>query len=328
MKKSVHNWALAAALALLTCPPLFASEEDAIIHSFDRPLTVYLFTSTSSLYLDILPSYWDDALKLKSNDGTSAGAGISYRDFGVKFSGSMLGKKESSSERGRTEYRDLYFSHGSRRHLVTAHYQDYRGFYFDNPGRMGMDTKDPETVLPSLEVRQFAVNASWNFRKNFSMSAFTDHSERQNISDWSHMLMASYTAFSIRNEAPIIPGGAAGVPDDVREYSGGTYHTVSLQPGIGGTLAARRFYLTGFMLMGGGIMLHDSDTGEGDSLQFGSMFKMFLGMAMGYNGDSFFSGLRFTGDTTETSNINGYQLTTSSYHMECVVGCRFYSGII
>lgn len=328
MPNLLRNIVLAAALACSPGLPLFASEDDDIIQTFNNTHTVYLFASDAAMGLDVLPSEWDHPIKIMSNTGSIEGLGLSYRGYGIRVSGSMLEKREASSDFGTTEYRDIYLSRGSRKYFVTARYQDYRGFYVDNPGRIGLGQGDSGTALPSLEIRQVSINACYNFRDNFSMSAFTDHSERQNDSDWSHMLMASYTSFTISSDGPVLPEGAISVPEDARQYRGGSYHGLSIQPGIGGTWAARKFYLTGFMLMGGGIMLHKSDTGESDSLKLGPMFKMFLGMALGYNGDAFFSGVNVTGDTTETANINGYQVTTSAFHMECVVGCRFSSGLI
>jgi hypothetical protein len=253
--------------------------------------------------------------------------GFSYRGFGFSFGTEIDGSQKDEEEYGKTEYIDYQLKYFKRNLGFVGYFQQYGGFYLENPGDYGNVAGDSTAKRKDLKVMNMGVNAFYIFSERFSLNSSFDQTEKQLRSGGSFLAMVSVTRLVIESDRSLIPPARETRFADDSGYKGGKHTGIAAAPGVGYTFVFKNFFVSGAVFLGMGIMqkIQENDRGEVKTVEpYG---KNNLNISIGYNSDFLFGGLMLTNDSTlfksDVQEKTTTEIRVDSTNMEIYAGIRW-----
>lgn len=238
-----------------------AQVDSVYVRSFERPLSVRIYTQSKILNLDY--EYGEDKEKsFVSNTPLNIGFGLGWKK--TMISGSITISQLRDKSKGRTTSFDFQYRYYGQKLIGDIIIQRYKGLYNDNP---------PHLIYPNLRVNRYGLAGHYIFNnKKFSYSAVFDNTALQRNSAGSFHLggMALYT--KVNADSAFL------FKDD--------YKQKNIQFGISGGYAytwvwKRNYYLTGSLSVG--VNLGIDDIPGLHNKKIGVYPSLYSRIATGYN---------------------------------------------
>ena len=234
--------------------------------------------------------------------------------------------KKDEDEYGESENLNFLLHYYGKNFGIDTYFQRYKGFYIENsedryttwtPG-------DPLVQFPDMEIHIAGLNLYYIFSGDkFSLRAAYDQSEIQVKSAGSFMLMLSFNYFSLKNETSIIPSSVDNNFGSISGLEKGIFLTTSLSPGYAYTFSNGSFFFTPALFVGAGGQYQIIKTSFGDKVQFWRYtLKLNSKVSLGYNGESFITGVTCNFDMTQIVIKDGI-LESVLFDAYAYVGIRF-----
>lgn len=340
------------------------------IDDFSRRITIRPFLAVPLQALVIQPSSNNSkALKSLTDGDTNAdssspatrrsityypnftlagGLGVSYWVFGLSAQMAIKGTAKPESRYGRTKYFDLQLHYYFRKLGVDAFYQNYRGYYLENPKQynswvyqngspvyLSYTRGGPGTVRSDLRITTLGFNVFYVFADDYSLDAAFKQSERQNRSGGSFLLMLSGMNSRVSASSSLLPLAQEWLYGIYHGFKGGNFTSLGIAPGYSYTfLIGSRYFITPVIFVGAGVMtdsLRLQRTQEellagrdGKKNKLEAFLKTNLRLALGYNGDSFFYGLAGVLDISASQGFIRTSISVGIYrgYFEAFAGYR------
>lgn len=230
----------------------FRVYDDLLILRFfiDVPKYNFALEDTSDLSNPAEPVGKD--LAIEPNIGSNFGIGIAYGGYGVSGSLPNANSNKDTSIYGHTDRFDFQFYYTSRHWGVDFFYQNYKGFYLDNPVlyNPGFRTGDVYPQFSTLKILNIGVGGFYNLNENYSSNAAFSQGERQLTSAGSFIVDTSISFLRLNTSESLVPASEKSFYPDLDSYRGGEYIIWSVKPGYGYNLVYGRLTLGGMFALG------------------------------------------------------------------------------
>ncbi len=278
----------------------------------------------------------------------AGGMGVSYWVFGLSAQMAITGTAKPDSRYGRTKFFDLQLHYYFRKLGVDIFYQNYRGYYLENPKQynswvyqngtpvsLSYKRSDPGTVRSDLRIATVGFNVFYVFSDNYSLDAAFKQTERQNRSGGSFLLMLSGMNSRVSASTSLLPLTQEWLYGIYHGFKGGNFTSLGIAPGYSYTfLIGTNYFITPVIFVGAGVMtdslrLHRTPEEilagrDGVKHKLEAFLKTNLRLALGYNGDSFFYGLAGVLDISASQGFIKTSISVGVYrgYFEAFAGYR------
>ena len=286
-----------------------------------------LMTVSKSNALDLINRNNNTSLRLRSLDVVSIGFGFNYKWFGLSFGIGIPANAADEKKYGKSERVDLQVNIYSKKFVVDAFIQEYKGFYVANADKLTEWDDSIEPQRPRMSAFSLGLGAYYVFNhKNFSYRAAYIRNVMQKKSAGSFLLGGFYNL----NSAGFPPGDKASfVPNyfpieiqesiPIEEYFS---RNVGISFGYTYTFVFfKRFFLNLSLLPGVGaksiVVYRDGMRDRENSL--GVLFN--ARTALGYENKYFLLGLT-TYAITGSMHFEEYEIKPSTSNLKIFVAKR------
>ena len=276
------------ALFLSEIPAVYSQEENAeYIEKIENKLTVSIryihrysrLRITSRLNKDAAPVIY------APNVGGGIGASVKYKwlTLGYTF------KLPRDEKYGNTKYTDITLDIRGRHFGLSFFYLQYRSLYIRNPDEVGYLPAGEVPLRPDLKVTTLGFLSNYAIRKNFSVKAAFDQTERQKKSAGSFLLMMGDRFSGLKNDSSFIPLTLKEHFDKTNIISDIHTNTLTVAPGGGYTFVLSRYVsITSILYLGWGVQMRFYDQDNAKKFNVRMPFFLKSMSAIGYNGEKFF----------------------------------------
>jgi Domain of unknown function (DUF4421) len=260
-------------------------------------------------------------LTYKPNNSIGLGFGVYIFEIGAELTFAVPINAERESLFGKTRATDLQLNLLGKRWGLDLFYQNYKGFYVDDPNG-NIVAGAPYPQRPDLRTNNFGVNGIYFFNKRFSLRSAYNFSERQRKSAGSFSLTGTLNFFEVQGDSalyskkyePIFGAGTA--------FSRMDMNTFSVSPGYSHTLVFKNLFVNASLSLGPAYHWIDYEVG-GRSLSASSLNSFFdVRAGIGYNGKRFFCGFNFV-NQTRAIKFENILFANSSTTFKLLFGYRF-----
>jgi hypothetical protein len=260
-------------------------------------------------------------LTFKPNNTAGLGFGVYIFEVGVELTFAVPINAERESLFGKTKATDLQLNLLGKRWGLDLFYQNYNGFYVDDPNGK-IVTGAPYPQRPDLRTRNLGINGIYFFNKRFSLRSAYNFSERQRKSAGSFSLSGTLNFFRVQGDSalyskkyePVFGAGTAFYQIDM--------NTFSVSPGYSYTLVVKSFFANASLSVGPAYHWVDYQVG-GQSRSASSLNSFFdIRAGIGYNGKRFFCGVNLV-NQTRTVKFENILFANSSTTFKLLFGYRF-----
>lgn len=326
-------------ISLISLPFLISAQDGVEVSSSKRE-----YDSIRSVYIKSYPDHFflwpvlkqrrlnftltdlpdrNKSLTYRSNNSYALGLGVYLFELGIEFAFAVPFGEKNEVIYGESDTRDLQVSLFSKKWGVDLSYQKYTGFYIDDP-TVKIPTKTPYPQRPDIETRNIGLTGNYIFsNKKFSLRSAYNFMERQLRSSGSFVLFTSINGFKTIGDSAILGDAYRndfGVDARIKEIKSTTF---SIAPGYTYSLIHQGFFVNATLALGPAHnwLHYESEDGTNkDDTEFTAFFL--ARVAVGYNGDRFFSGLSFTNQGSN-AKFDSIQLASSSGIFKILFGFRF-----
>jgi Domain of unknown function (DUF4421) len=260
-------------------------------------------------------------LTFKPNNSVGLGFGLYVFEVGVELTFAVPINAERESLFGKTKATDLQLNLLGKRWGLDLFYQNYKGFYVDDPsGKIASGAPYPQR--PDLRTNNFGVNGIYFFNKRFSLRSAYNFSERQRKSAGSFSLTGTLNFFGVEGDSSLYSKKYEPVFGAGTAFSQIGMNTFSVSPGYSYTLVVKKFFANASLSVGPAYHWVDYQV-VGRSLSASSLNSFFDSRAgMGYNGKRFFCGVNLV-NQTRTVKFENIVFANSSTTFKLLFGYRF-----
>jgi hypothetical protein len=262
-----------------------------------------------------------DKLTFKPNNSVGLGFGIYLFEIGAELTFAVPINAEKESLFGKTKATDLQLNLLGKRWGLDLFYQNYKGFYVDDPnGKIVPGAPYPQR--PDLRTNNFGVNGIYFFNKRFSLRSAYNFSERQRKSAGSFSLTGTLNFFEVRGDSALYSKKYEPVFGAATAFFKMNMNTFSISPGYSYTLVVKNFFANASLSIGPAYHWVDYQV-AGQSLSASSLNSFFdIRAGVGYNGKRFFCGINLV-NQTRTIKFESIQFANSSTTFKLLFGYRF-----
>lgn len=254
---------------------------------------------------------------LRPNISNVFGVTLGYKAFSLTIGGAAQTQEADPSERGVSEYDDYQIQFHKKRWGLDLIYQNFKGFYHTQY----KENQTQYTLVPELKVSKSGVNLFYVFSpEQYSLAAAYSQTERQKQSGFSWIAMATLNQINARGQGPILHQNIRSQFGAYEFFSGFEMLNLGTLFGFGTTLVYEAFYTSFQMLMG--PSLQDYKTHGLNRDQFLVAMVQNFRFSLGYNGETYFGGMKYIGDSSITEDSDFF-LRPNSNLLEIFVGLRF-----
>lgn len=284
------------------------------IESFTTDFTVEYFYGSGTLDLNVkADSSASTNPEFRSNPQAFNGIGLSYKDYGVALTGSLVGMNNSftkdESIYGETKTLGFSFYYFSRKFGIDFFYKNYKSFY----------RTENTQIYPDLKIINAGLNATYVFSDDFSFKAAFKMSERQKRSAATWLASVGVGFSEISNSGPLIPNDVKSRFTEDSDFEKGKFYSISAAAGGAFTLTSNGYYfLTGSLMLGLSPQLQNQDGDK--SIHIG--LKSNVKLALGYNGDRYYFGVNLQADGVAL-RLKAAEMTVMNIDAQISVGHRF-----
>lgn len=335
---------LAAFFCILSLP-LFsndsipAREKDSVLAaqapvykiSYSDQLGIYLYgiSKYSNFELREAGQPNDSIIKYSPNSNFNLGAGFSYKWMGFSLAFNLGFINNDNSLKGKTSSLDLQLDIFTRRLLMNANLQAYKGFYWYNPEVFYPEWNKQDSLLvrPDITTLSLGFNGIYVFKHDkFSIRAPYQFTERQLKSCGSWLAGWRFSVYSMVADSSIVPEPLYGFYPNLSKMGG--LGSLSMGGSFGYTYTfvwGNYFFVNGLLMIGLNLQslaaydLDDEPLGSASSVSSHATFRFSLGV----NKPGSYYGLSFFSDSFLLKNPNETELTYSFGKFRIYYGLRF-----
>lgn len=161
---------------------------------YSEQLLLKFGTIVKSNKLELINKNDNQHAKFSPTGLSSLGGGFNYKWLGFAISFGLPNPEESVRKYGNTKKIDAQLNIFSKKFGVDAIFQNYKGFYLENPSALTTSPKDSFPHLPTMETVSVGVEGAyfWNHKK-FSYKAAYVRNTVQNKSAGSLLIGGFYS---------------------------------------------------------------------------------------------------------------------------------------
>ncbi len=265
-------------------------------------------------------------VKLAPAGGLDLGFGFNYKWLGLGFTYGLPTGVQSDSTKGKTKKFDLQLNIYSKRVVVDALYQKYRGFHMANPGDFA--NWDSTTVFPQLpDMENYSIGASAYYifnHKRFSYRAAYVRNEVQNKSAGSLLVGPFFNADAATTNDGFVSSDLPLEVQDTFDISSFSSISYGLAVGYTYSLVIKKKIFMNFSLVPGiGVKdLKTSMQGVERASKQGVAARVTYRFAMGYEHRWFLLGLTVY-STQGNVEIDNFQFKPGAGILKLFVAKRF-----
>jgi len=267
----------------------------------------------------------DSEYEYVPNVNFNTGARVSYLGIEILFKTKIKGTSFSEEEFGKTDYFDFQFSFYKQKFGVDFIYQNYKGFYLNEPGEYGFSRGDVNSLRPDIELTTVGFNGFYVFSDTFSFSAAYKLFERQKKSQGSFLLMASFNYHYLKSDRSLLPTPINGENGTLIDYRGGEYISIGMAPGYAYSYIYKNYFITPGLFLGGGIMDKVDEIEKKNKERFQPFLKANARLSLGFNGNRYVYGFTIFGDNVFSHSFSSKipSINIFSGYAEFFAGIRF-----
>ncbi len=307
-------------LALAQSPQSIRSQ---YIKDFPDDFFVWPLVKQRSTSFDIaLQGDRSKKLTYRPNNAYGLGFGIYAFGIGAEITFAIQPKQSSQDIYGHSAARDLQLNLISKRWGMDVFTQHYAGFYLNDPSK-SVPAGTPYPQRPDISTWNTGLNGIYVFNKNkYSLKAAYNFSEKQLKSGGSFLLTGTLNTFSLRADSSVYGPSYESVFGVNADFQKLDYTTLSIAPGYGHTLVLKNFFLNGSLSVGPANhwVSYQSHGTDRSSITLNSFID--FRVALGYNGDKFFSGITFISQA-RNMKFEQVEFTSSNSTFKLLFGYRF-----
>ncbi|HTF17959.1 MAG TPA: DUF4421 family protein [Chryseolinea sp.] len=266
----------------------------------------------------------DSRLIYRPNRPYSFGMGVYLFELVLELAGSLPVSSHSEEIYGESRARDLQLNIFGKKWGLDLYRQKYEGFYIVDPNKaVPADTPFPQR--PDIYTRNLYGTVSYTFNnKKFSLRSAYNFTERQLKSSGSFLLFGSLNGFKTRGDSALLgPEYQSKFGTDAKIMEIRSTH-LGVAPAYSYSLIhSKGFFINGLFALGPAsnwIKYKSEGGGELEDLKFSYFYVARI--AMGYNGDKFFTGVSYGGQSTN-ARFESVRLRSSTGTLKILVGIRF-----
>ncbi len=290
----------------------------------DKLLVKYT-NSVKYTKLDIVNRNTNKKVELHPAGSLDLGMEIGYKWFGLGLSYGLPSSAESDSIKGETKRFDIQFNIYSKKVVVDALYQRYKGFYVNNPENF---TDWSPSILPQLpNMENYSLGASAYYilnHKKFSYRAAYVRNEIQNKSAGSLLFGPFFNFDEAYTDDQFIPRVLPLAVQD--SFAIDFFSSTSYGLAIGYTYSfviKKKVFMNFSMVPGIGVKdLKTSLNGVAKATRSGVAARITYRLAMGYEQRSFLLGLTLYG-TQGSIVIDNFEFSPGAGKLKLFVAKRF-----
>lgn len=310
--------------------------QDSIRHhyidEFNDHLIPKTFINYRQLGFRISPkSRGETGIQYNPNVATTYGFGVVFKKLSVSFGLKFPQPAIEQTNKGDSKYLDFQINSFGRRFGYDIIYQDYKGYYIENPGSV-LPNWGGGSVFPQrndLHLLNISANFNYIFNPNkFSYRSIFIFDERQLRSAGSFILTGSANYLTIRADSSLIPTQTNLNFDRIDDFSKGNFFGIAVAPGYAYNLILFRsiFFSLGLTATFG-LQFQEYGLNNFSRQYLGLLFKFLARAAIGYNGKRFFIGISgFIDGTTLALDKNSISANTSNWSI--FLGYRFKTKLL
>lgn len=242
------------------------------------------------------------------NEAFNIGFGFNYKWFGLDLAFNIPGFNNDNEMYGKTNKTDLQAHIYTRRIIIDANLQRYKGFYIKNANELmsNWQSNEPYPQRSDIETISIACNLTYSFNsKKFSYKSAFIQNEMQKKSAGSFLLGGFSSLFSMRAGSDIIPNNSEKIfNDDLHLVSSGSFN-FGVSFGYIYTFIIKKNYFITLSLVPGLAMGVSSGTTVSNKATFYPAKidgKFFARLSMGYNSKKYYYGFLFVNDNYTSSS--------------------------
>ncbi|MGC3944989.1 MAG: DUF4421 family protein [Chryseolinea sp.] len=265
----------------------------------------------------------DARLIYRPNRPYSLGMGVYMFEVVLELTGSLPVSSHSEEIYGESRARDFQVNMFGKKWGVDLYRQKYEGFYIVDPENpVPPDTPHPQR--PDIYTRNLYGTVSYTFNnKKFSLRSAYNFTERQLKSSGSFLLFGSLNGFKTRGDSALLGSEyQAKFGSDAKIMEINSTH-FGVAPGYTYSLIhSKGFFINGVFALGPAsnwIRYKSEDGSESKDVKFNSFYVARI--AMGYNGDRFFAGVSYGGQSTN-ARFESVRLRASTGTLKLLFGFR------
>lgn len=304
-----------------------STKSDNIYYSdLTDKLLIKFTNNVKSTGLNITNKNTERTVKLAPAGGLDLGFGFNYKWLGLGFTLGLPSGAGPDSTKGKTTKFDLQLNIYSKRVVVDALYQRYKGFHVQNPGDFA--NWDSTTIFPQLpDMENYSLGVSAYYilnHKKFSYRAAYVRNEIQNKSAGSLLAGPFFNADAATTDNGFIPKN---LPIEVQDtFDISRFSSISYGLAFGYTYSVvikKKFFMNFSLVPGVGVKnLKTSLKGVDRASKTGVAARVTYRFAMGYEHRWFLLGLTVYG-TQGNIEIDNYQFKPGAGILKLFVAKRF-----
>lgn len=300
------------------------------VKDFGKKISIALVSQTDTFALRLSPTdassqntvdYRPNTTSINGFEATAYGLTLAYKTAAVM-------KPKDQTERGATSYEDIRgaLSLGKQKQwTLVGYYNRYGGLYINNTSDFdsSFDTTHIYLQRSDFSIFNSGLAIVYVFSpEKFSLAAAVFQSAQQTESAGSFLAMTSWDGTLFSATDPIIPSSVRPQFGVDALLTSGKFTTATAAVGYGYTFTWRSFFLTGVLLMGPGYQWREYTVASETKSSTINASKTVMGGTVGYNGESFFTGLSLINNSTNyhTDSVDfAVNLTSTRFFL----GMRF-----
>lgn len=300
--------------------------ENIYYDEFTEKLLVKFTNSLKYTKLDITNKNTLKRLKLAPTGTLDLGLAFNYKWFGIGVSLGLPSGEMSDSTKGKSSRFDMQLSMYSKKFVVDALYQRYKGFHVQNPGDFA--NWDSTTILPQLPAMEnYSIGASAYYilnHKKLSYRAAYVRNAIQKKSAGSLLVGPFFNVDAASTENGFVPEN---LPQSVRDtFAIDFFSSTSYGLAVGYTYSvviAKKMFINFSIVPGIGVKdLKTSLNGIPRASKKGVSARITYRFAMGYEHRWFLLGLTLYG-TQGAIVIDNYEFSPGAGMLKLFVAKRF-----
>ena len=272
----------------------------------------------------------DSLISYSPNELLNLGFGFNYKwmSFAMAFNFRFINKDNDIY--GETQKFDIQANMYKRKLTIDAYYQDYKGYYIDNPQDFLVSWNDTLPFPQRQDIKTTAVGASCIYTFNhekFSYRSSFIQNEWQKKSAGSLLLGNYLSYYRILADSSIVPGELKDSIDPTNNIKGAEFANLGISCGYAYTVVIRQhFFIT--LSMASGISLQYFNT-EAEDKEYNSTKPLKLSsniqtrIATGYNSRKFYTGICFVSNNFEINREDASKLNYEIGNVKFFYGRRF-----
>lgn len=262
-------------------------------------------------------------LSYKSNKPYAFGLGMYLFELGIELTFAVPLAEKRMEIYGESDARDLQLNIFTKKWGLDLYSQKYSGFYIEDAA-VKVPANTPYPQRPDIVTRNVGLTGNYIFNnKRFSFRSAYNFAERQLRSRGSFVLFTSISGFKARGDSAILGDEYAaefGVASKIQEIKSTSF---SVAPGYTYSLIHKGFFVNAALALGPAhnwLTYKAEDGSTKDDIEFRAFFV--ARVALGYNGDHFFSGLSFVSQGS-SAKFDTLELSSSTGTFKILFGYRF-----